>query len=1294
MTSKTITVALTLCLLSSAVAQGQCPSLPFCRFSFSIGQDGYSVQFNGETSCEDNLNLTWYFGDGAKHSSSGSNLNLAPVHIYPGDGKYVVRMVVSLPAPHTTCTHTAEGVIEITGGTPSSLWLTLDGPTLAAECQQVIFSANAVGGLPPYRYQWSMGDDYCPSETCPSGCTASPNFEGQATQIAKYNPGFGASTNNVCVTVTDALGAYASECLLLRVKPMLFPLEIVVRGTMCSNSSMFPVNSDIIFLPDINPLSAFEYPTNYHWDFGDGTTYLDNVDGSGFAMHRYALESGGSYPKAYTVKLTVSDPYGSMQAIRTVWVCGPSGTNEDWVLSNGTSGPTKVIGKPGSGYPTTADISFENLSGQSCWGVNVRWLWEFLDVNLNNLPEVVLKTTPGANPVLFTHCNDPLQYILPHEYGSSIGIATIPYSCYYNSQEGDTKYWGCLAVKASAYETNPNISPPDNTTNVCKTKQNPCLVYIQPDDMEVGVELSGDCRDYTLSAQVQGGGWKKTIVNGQPKRVYKEYVWKAYETDHPMVEVDILLPVPGEPDKVGINLDHPYFEQFGPDNYAEFHVRLTVNDFANNSVEAYEFIMFNPFRLHIAPEQTRCPGVESPFSIEPLATGGSDLYTFTWSDPTLTGDNPVFVAPQQGSVTYHVTVSDGASCSLSRSVTVTAAPLQINLTEAWLTCDGGSNQFLAAPTFGGSGHYGFTWSASDPAHLAHLSDPNMLDPVIQGFGVGQSITYTLTVADLLGGCTATHDLQVTTMANDLAVSLTAPASVCARAEAQLVATGTPVVYGWGAGLMQYHWSTNNRKHDLTGLPLNTKVVPVTEVVSSYPGTYNYKVRYQSFLTGCYAEAAQDVTILPQWAHTGFVPEVRSAVAGESKALWSGNNNYFTSGPGGSKSITWAPGTPVVLEWHNGVPKKGTFVPTPEVPYLTMTVVDNASGCSQTFKSIRYIISEASPELSILADRIAACTGDEICFDVTFDMQLLNYTTTLLPPSILAQYRFRDPHPNAPGVMSAFQILTLNLQNPSGLYRARLCEQAFFQNPPSFGEYRIDVKVTATDNPILRAPGLVFPDLLQPKYIKEIDLYFQNEQSFPSNHFVGCLPYNANHRGLTLSFGNLPCTSTVDHSNPHVEARDHITILPDGGVEFITSFSPILSKKGRMFRINPCITPIPALQEPDPEQAPLHAEDRNAETHGVTAVPDASLLLETYPNPFTHNLNIRYAFQADEPATVTLHLLDYSGRLLQTVHHRPDCPPGEHILEFNGGHLAPGMYLLQITVEDKSRLTRKITKVSY
>lgn len=132
----------------------------------------------------------------------------------------------------------------------------------------------------------------------------------------------------------------------------------------------------------------------------------------------------------------------------------------------------------------------------------------------------------------------------------------------------------------------------------------------------------------------------------------------------------------------------------------------------------------------------------------------------------------------------------------------------------------------------------------------------------------------------------------------------------------------------------------------------------------------------------------------------------------------------------------------------------------------------------------------------------------------------------------------------------------------------------------------------------------------------------------------------------------------------------------------------------MFRINPCITPIPALQEPDPEQAPLHAEDRNAETHGVTAVPDASLLLETYPNPFTHNLNIRYAFQADEPATVTLHLLDYSGRLLQTVHHRPDCPPGEHILEFNGGHLAPGMYLLQITVEDKSRLTRKITKVSY
>jgi hypothetical protein len=63
-------------------------------------------------------------------------------------------------------------------------------------------------------------------------------------------------------------------------------------------------NSDIIFLPDINPLSAFEYPTNYHWDFDDGSTSLDNVDGGGFAMHRYVLESGGSYPRANASKLS------------------------------------------------------------------------------------------------------------------------------------------------------------------------------------------------------------------------------------------------------------------------------------------------------------------------------------------------------------------------------------------------------------------------------------------------------------------------------------------------------------------------------------------------------------------------------------------------------------------------------------------------------------------------------------------------------------------------------------------------------------------------------------------------------------------------------------------------------------------------------------------------------------------------------------------------------------------------------------------------------------------------------
>jgi len=1289
MTNKRVLVSLSLCLFGGAVAWAQCPTIPSCNeLSYTIGSDGYTVHFEGETGCGDNLVLTWDFGDGATDVSSGANLNLTPTHVYASEGNYVVRMTVSLPPPNTACACTKEKVVEIEGSGPNYLTATLDGPTLAAECQQVIFSTYAVGGVPPYTYTWDLGPDYC-SPGCPNTCDP---FEqtNTATVPATYAPGHNGSTNNIYVTVTDATNATAICSLELTVKPFFHLPEIFVEGEMNMNcNNAYGIGSQIMFIPDIVPLSAFEYPTNYFWDFGDGTTYLDNFDGGGFAIHTYTLQAGASYPRQYTVKLTISDPYGSMQAVTTIWVCDPDspggggggGDGDSWELSNGTNSPTKVIALPDNGLPSSVSIGMYNTDPNDCASnVAIRWKWAFVDINLNEVPEVILNTLPEPNQILFQHCETPGQYYQPHENAyfqyplqlTADGFGICPWA---NPGEIDSRVWGCLSVQGNAWKTNAN-QPPNNLAELCDVEINPCLVYIKPSEMTVEVETSGTCRDYTVSAKVEGGGWKKTVVNGTTKYVYKEYVWKAFDINNYAQEVDILEPVPGDPGRMSINLDHPYFNQFGPDQYAEFYVKLIVSDHANQSVETNQMIMFNPFRLHVAPEQTRCPGVESQFSSEPIATGGSgDPYTFTWSDPNLLGDNPTFIAPQQGSATYQVTVSDGASCSLSRSITVTASALDLSGLIGWFTCEGGSNKFLALDNFGGSGQYAYQWSATDPAHLGYLSATDILHPIVQGFTAGQTITYTITVEDLLGGCSASKNVTVQSYANDLAVTLTGPDYVCARAEAVLTASGTPVLPGWASILFLYHWSSDNRKHDVSGLPTYTKVVPITEVVSSYPGTYNYKVRFSNLLSGCYAEAEKNVTVRQPWQHTGFAPAVRSAVAGAAKPLWDGNNNYFTAGPTGATTISWAPATPTVTEWHNGVPKKGTFVPTPNVTHLTMTVTENATGCSKSFKTNRYFISEAEAEMSILSDNLAICLGGELCFDIVFDALLADYRTSLLPLSVEVEYQFKDllnfRHTNV-------RTLKLLLQNSSGIYSGRICESDFFQVPPYSYSHGVILSVWLP---------VVSINTWEDHHYTTKTILIQESQAAP-DHLIKCKPSNGNFSVLTANLGLPPCTTGTVDNYPGINiARDYIEIHPNGGVEFIPS--PTLGK-GRLFFINPCITPAPAAPPLDPEATTEVDEDRAAM---LTSTDPLSL--EAYPNPFTQHINIRYAFQSSEPASsVTLNLLDYTGRLLQTIHRRQDCPPGEHALEFNGGPLAPGIYLLQITVEDTNRLTRKIAKIAY
>ncbi|MFN0214058.1 MAG: T9SS type A sorting domain-containing protein, partial [Saprospiraceae bacterium] len=752
-----------------------------------------------------------------------------------------------------------------------------------------------------------------------------------------------------------------------------------------------------------------------------------------------------------------------------------------------------------------------------------------------------------------------------------------------------------------------------------------------------------------------------------------------------------------------INTGHPYFDKFTTARYPQFVVKLKVTDFANQINEAGDVISFNPFRLNLKTNYARCPETWSYFENLPLAFGGSGNYEFTWTTPNGPLDfesndpqdpNPYFKTPASGSKTYDLLVNmlDGNGavlCQLSKTIVVTASPLILDLPDVpWPIC-GASGREIGVFDFsnlGGSGNYGFEWTAADLNHLTYLSDVFSPHPIAKDIQPGQSITYTLTVGDLASQCTASDNLTITSVANNYTVALHGPETVCFGQAVTLMADASPIETDppWGNVFNQYIWSSNNPHHELSGLGTHVSNLPIDGIVSSHPETYAYTIRYQNAITGCYAEATKSVTIREPWSHVGYVPKIKSAVAGTSQPLWeNGINNYISSGADLSQiQVMWDPYPPPTKVYHvsNGnitqLPVNGTFIPTAEVPYLTMTVFDNLTGCSKSYKTIRYILIESNPEFSFLADNIIGCEGGSLCFDIVFDAHLVNYTTSLLPTQLSVKYRIRDPATN--NIPIGPIIVDLNLQNNAGLYKGNVCIDltGLTPNNPNFG-YWFELFTNPSSHPIWGSVQLVANTF----YL------YENSPSDQAPNLIDCI-YLTNTSRISIDLG-VGCTSPSPQMwSGHLKAKEYIEIHPEGDIELIPQ--PGLNS-GPTLVINPCISP--QLESPDLEESvvPPITSDRSTDIQPKPINGEATF--EIFPNPFTGEVSIKYSLPPDCEDEAQIKLLDITGKHLRLIDKKKSASGGQFEITFDGKYLPPGVYFYELATGN-CRKIKKAVKIGF
>jgi len=215
-------------------------------------------------------------------------------------------------------------------------------------------------------------------------------------------------------------------------------------------------------------------------------------------------------------------------------------------------------------------------------------------------------------------------------------------------------------------------------------------------------------------------------------------------------------------------------------------------------------------------------------SIEVTATGGFGPYTYVWSDPNLSGNNPTNLAIGN----YSVTVSDVFGCTTEGAIAIEMdqdiPQVEAGIDEI-LTCVITTLNLNAIGSIGTN--YDYLWSTADGNILAGA---NTLNPQIDEDG-----NYLLEITNNLTGCVLSDQVSVTydTVSPIPFVNIVGPATLdCISSATVLDGTGSQP-----AGQLTYEWTTADGN-----ISPGDELLPQAEVTAA--GNYFLEVTNES--NGC------------------------------------------------------------------------------------------------------------------------------------------------------------------------------------------------------------------------------------------------------------------------------------------------------------------------------------------------------------------------------------------------------------------------------------------------------------